>query len=103
MIDQFEFKIINLRVVKLRNRTTITCVPRLDLDHFNSQLDSLRLVQRLLKSRNRFHTVSYGLLKLLATPVNLRMLFACEFARTDVRRKFETCQVAQHSLLTFYP
>ena len=29
----------------------LTCVPRLELDHFDSQLDSLRVNQRLLKSK----------------------------------------------------
>jgi hypothetical protein len=41
-------KIINLFVVKLSNSYAITCVPRLDLDYFESQADSLRLNQRFL-------------------------------------------------------
>ncbi len=49
MTDRFESKVINPCVVKLRNRITITCVPRLDLDDFEFQLDSPRLVQRFLK------------------------------------------------------
>ena len=40
-------KIINLCVVKLSNSRAIACVPRLDLDYFESQSDSLRLNQRL--------------------------------------------------------
>ena len=35
--------------VKLSNSPAITCVPRLDLDHFESQSDSPRLNQRLPK------------------------------------------------------
>ena len=49
MTDQLESKIINLCVVKLRNSAAITRVPRLDLDHFESQIDSPRLIQRLPK------------------------------------------------------
>jgi hypothetical protein len=41
-------KIINFCVVKLSNSPAITCVPRLELDHFESQLDSLRINQRFL-------------------------------------------------------
>jgi len=40
-------KIINLCVVKLSNSGTITCVPRLDLDYFESRSDSPRLNQSL--------------------------------------------------------
>jgi hypothetical protein len=39
-------KIINFCVVKLSNSPAITFVPRLELDYFNSQLDSLRINQR---------------------------------------------------------
>jgi hypothetical protein len=46
MNDQFEPKIINLCVGKLRNSPAITCVSRLDLDHFNSQLVSPSFNQR---------------------------------------------------------
>ncbi len=42
-------KITNFCVVKLSNSHAITCVPRLELDHFESQPDSLRINQRLLK------------------------------------------------------
>ena len=57
MTDQLERIIINLYVAKLRNSRVhymsmaITCVPRLDLDHYSSQLDSPRLVQRFLKEK----------------------------------------------------
>jgi hypothetical protein len=47
MNDQFESKIINLCVRKLRNSRAITCVFCLDLNHFNSQLDSPSFNQRL--------------------------------------------------------
>jgi len=52
-------KIINFRVVKLSNSPAkagpmsaaialgLTCVPRLELDHFESQPDSPRINQRL--------------------------------------------------------
>jgi hypothetical protein len=55
MNDQFEPKIINLCVAQndkggLRNSSAITCVSRLDFDHFESQLDSPSFNQRLLKS-----------------------------------------------------
>ena len=39
-------KITNSHVVKLSNRPAITCVPRLELDHFESQPDSPRINQR---------------------------------------------------------
>jgi len=42
-------KMINFCVVKLSNSPAITCVPRLELDHFELQPDSLRIDQRLLK------------------------------------------------------
>jgi hypothetical protein len=48
MNDQFEFKIINLCVAKLRNSQAITCVSRLDLNRFNSQLVSPSFNQRLI-------------------------------------------------------
>jgi hypothetical protein len=41
-------KMINSRVVKLSNSPAITCVPRLELDHFESQSDSPRINQRFL-------------------------------------------------------
>jgi hypothetical protein len=44
----------NFYVVKLSNSPAITCVPRLELDHFESQHDSSRINQRLL----RFSTVT---------------------------------------------
>jgi hypothetical protein len=47
MNDQFESKITKLYVGKLRNSPAITCVSRLDLDHFESQLNSPRFNQRL--------------------------------------------------------
>jgi hypothetical protein len=39
-------KMINFCVVKLSNSPAITCVPRLELDHFDSQPDSPRINQR---------------------------------------------------------
>jgi len=41
-------KMTNFFVVKLSNSPAITCVPRLELDHFESQPDSLRINQRFL-------------------------------------------------------
>ena len=53
MTYQFERKMINLFVAKLRNRLARVvgraCVPRLDLDYSSSQLDLPRLVQRFLR------------------------------------------------------
>ncbi len=49
MNERVESKIINFCVVKLSNSPAITCVPRLELDHFESQPDSLRINQRLPK------------------------------------------------------
>ena len=40
-------KMPNFCVVKLSNSLAITCVPRLELGHFESQPDSLRINQRL--------------------------------------------------------
>ncbi len=45
-------KMINFRVVKLSNSLAITCFPRLELDHFESQPDSPRINQRLPKIDN---------------------------------------------------
>ncbi len=47
MNDQFESKIIKSCVAKLRNSPAITCVVRLELDHFDLQLDSPSFNQRL--------------------------------------------------------
>ncbi len=41
-------KMTNSHVVKLSNSPAITCVPRLELDHFDSQPDSPRINQRFL-------------------------------------------------------
>ncbi len=41
-------KMTNFCVVKLSNSLAITCVPRLELDHFESQPDSPRINQRFL-------------------------------------------------------
>ncbi len=41
-------KMTNFCVVKLSNSLAITCVPRLELDHFESQPDSPRINQRSL-------------------------------------------------------
>ena len=42
-------KMTNFCIVKLSNSPTITCVPRLELDHFESQPDSPRINQRFLR------------------------------------------------------
>ena len=42
-------KMTNFCVVKLSNSRAIACVPRLELDHFESQPDSPRINQRFLK------------------------------------------------------
>ena len=42
-------KIINLCVVKLSNSGAITCVPRLDLDHFEPNLIRPDLIRGSLK------------------------------------------------------
>ena len=42
-------KMTNFCVVKLSNSPAITCVPRLELDHFESQPDSPRINQRFPK------------------------------------------------------
>ena len=49
MNDQFECKIADLIVAKLRNSPAMAMarVSRLDLAHFDSQPDSPRLIQRL--------------------------------------------------------
>ena len=52
MTDQFGPKLINICVAKLSNSPAITGVSRLDLDEFESQLNSPRLVQRFLKLIN---------------------------------------------------
>ena len=39
-------KMTSICVVKLSNSPAITCVPRLELDHFESQPDSPRIDQR---------------------------------------------------------
>jgi len=46
-------KMTNFHVVKLSNSPAITCVPRLELDHFESQPDSPRINQRFLNSFSR--------------------------------------------------
>ena len=55
MTDQFESKIADLIVAKLRNSPAIVMamarVSRLDLAHFDSQPDSPRLVQRLHRGK----------------------------------------------------
>ena len=45
-------KMTNFCVVKLSNSPAITCVPRLELDHFESQPDSPRIDQRFLKVKS---------------------------------------------------
>jgi len=42
-------KMTDSHVVKLSNSPAITCVPRLELDHFESQPDSPRINQRFPK------------------------------------------------------
>ncbi len=49
MNDQFEPKMTYFFVGKLRNSPAITCVSRLELDHFKSQHDSSSFNQWLLK------------------------------------------------------
>ena len=46
MNERVEPKMTNFCVVKLSNSPAITCVPRLELDHFESQPDSPRINQR---------------------------------------------------------
>lgn len=49
MNERVEPKMTNFHVVELSNSRAITRVPRLELGHFESQLDSPRINQRLLK------------------------------------------------------
>jgi hypothetical protein len=61
MNEHLELKMINLYLVKLSNSSAkagpmseasalgLACVPRLDLDYFESQADSPRFNQRFLK------------------------------------------------------
>ncbi len=42
-------KMTNSHVVELSNSPAIACVPRLELDHFESQPDSPRINQRFPK------------------------------------------------------
>jgi len=49
-------KMTNFCVVKLSNSPAITCVPRLELGHFESQPDSPRINQR-------FHNIERGLVE----------------------------------------
>ncbi len=46
-------KMTNFCVVKLSNSPAIACVPRLELDHFESQPDSLRINQRFPSNKSR--------------------------------------------------
>ena len=55
MNDQFGTKMIDLCVAKLSNSRAITGVPRLDIDHFEFQLDSPRLMQRFLSLKIQSH------------------------------------------------
>ena len=48
-------KMTNSHVVKLSNSSAITCVPRLELDHFESQPDSPRINQRFLSGKILSH------------------------------------------------
>jgi hypothetical protein len=50
MNERVVAKMTNFCVVKLSNSPAIACVPRLELDHFESQPDSPRIDQRLLNS-----------------------------------------------------
>jgi hypothetical protein len=50
MNERVVTKMTNFSVVKLSNSPAITCVPRLELDHFESQPDSPRINQRFLNS-----------------------------------------------------
>jgi len=49
MNERVVLKMTNFYVVKLSNSPAITCVPRLELGHFESQHDSPRINQRLRK------------------------------------------------------
>lgn len=51
MTDQLGPKIINLCVAKFSNSYAIAGIPRLDINHFESQFDSPRLNQRLLNEQ----------------------------------------------------
>ena len=52
MNERVVSKKTNFCVVKLSNSPAITCVPRLELDLFESQPDSPRINQRLLRLKN---------------------------------------------------
>ena len=47
-------KMTNFYVVKLSNSPAITCVPRLEPDHFESQPDSPRINQRFPRIETRW-------------------------------------------------
>jgi hypothetical protein len=51
MSDQFAPKIINLSVAKLRNKATIACVSRLDLDDFELNLIRPDLIRGSLENK----------------------------------------------------
>ena len=54
MNERVVLKMTNFCVVKLSNSPAITCVPRLELDHFESQPDSPRTDQRFLRMEQFF-------------------------------------------------
>jgi len=57
----------NFRVVKLSNSPAITHVPRLELDHFESQHDSPRINQWLLKLITRQLLVEFRVSRTLGS------------------------------------
>ena len=50
MNERVVSKMTNSHVVKLSNSPAITCVPRLELNHFESQPESPRIIQRFPSS-----------------------------------------------------
>ena len=63
-------KMINFCVVKLSNSLAITCVPRLELDHFESQPDSPRINQRFPRQPGIYLQVTPGYIYGIIAPVN---------------------------------
>jgi len=63
-------KMINFCVVKLSNSRAITYVPRLELDHFESQPDSPRINQRFPRQSGIYLQVTPGYIYGIIAPIN---------------------------------
>jgi len=96
MNEHVVLKMTNFCVVKLSNSPAITCVPRLELDHFESQPDSPIINQRLPKIVTDRHVNNYSTAKFLGKLISGSLTHQSHQSRSPVETGLHSWFNPQH-------